>query len=528
MAFAVHSYAIETLIQCFVNGSVFTSINQVKQKLHRIYFEEYFNQLNAKTIVVEEDYIDRDYLEDYAAYYDRCFRDYPRRTHRLHFFDLAFEKDDFDAFLAKEESSLSEQSLQDSYLGFVVVKPLPQSVVGRTCLRTYPSDNGRRFFPSLRTYEVHLFGFRLEVQSLAYQEQDTVVAACATSALWSCFQGTGKLFQHSIPPPVEITEWAGEHMPENIVVASARAFPNAGLTASQMAYAVRRVGLEPVVVGTKNRHGLNGVAYAFLKGRIPCVLVCSLKEWDGSAFVSMGQHAVAITGFSLIETPPQSFVDTGFQLRSARIDKLYGHDDQVGPFARMCWPAPEDAAAGLPVDEGILRTSWPGAVYAQIGFVLLPLYHKIRIPYSEIHDAMLELDRYAEGIRARLEPEVLRAEWDIYLTTASDYKASVREHYPAWGVDPRESLYKELPRFLWRVTVRVGGREQLDLLFDATGIASHDLLVHAVRATGDGYALILSGLAMFNRKHSLAAGRQVEAVLDWIEQSNPLDAADSP
>ncbi|MFC5694846.1 hypothetical protein ACFPU0_04645 [Pseudomonas sp. GCM10022186] len=516
MAFAVRPYAIGTLIQCFVNGSTFTTYGEVKQKLHRIYFEEYFHELKAKTIVVEENYIDRDYLEDYAAYYDRCFRDYPRRTHRLHFFDIEFTEDDFDAFLAGGSDLLSEQQLQASYLGFVVVKPLPQSVVGRTCLKTYPSDNGRRFFPSLRTYEVHLFGLRLEVQSLAYQEQDTVVAACATSALWSCFQGTGKLFQHSIPPPVEITNWAGEHMPENIVVASARAFPNAGLTASQMAYAVRRVGLEPVVVGTKDRHGLNGVAYAFLRGRIPCVLVCSLKVWKDGGFESIGQHAVAVTGFSLPDTPPQSHVDTGFQLRSGRIDKLYGHDDQVGPFARMSWPTAADAALGLPSEEGILKTSWQNNVYADIGFVLLPLYHKIRIPYSEIHDAMLELDRIAEGVRVRLMPQVSRAEWDIYLTTASDYKTSVREDYLSWGIDPRESLYKELPRFLWRVTVRVDDQVQLEFLFDATGIANHDLLVHAVRTTGSGYALILSGVAVVNRKQSIEAGRQAEAVLNWI------------
>ena len=32
------------------------------------------------------------------------------------------------------------------------------------------------------------------------------MAACATSALWSLFQKTAKIFQHSIPSPVEITK----------------------------------------------------------------------------------------------------------------------------------------------------------------------------------------------------------------------------------------------------------------------------------------------------------------------------------
>jgi hypothetical protein len=132
------------------------------------------------------------------------------------------------------------------------------------CLATYPDDGGRRFFPILRKYPVGLFGLELEIETLAYQEQDSVVAACATSALCSCFRGTGKLFQHVIPPPVEITDWAGDHLPEDLVAVSLRAFPNTGLSATQMAHAIRRVGLEAFAVGTQSVYGLHSVTYAYL------------------------------------------------------------------------------------------------------------------------------------------------------------------------------------------------------------------------------------------------------------------------
>ncbi|MDR0674130.1 MAG: hypothetical protein LBF93_10880 [Zoogloeaceae bacterium] len=95
------------------------------------------------------------------------------------------------------------------------------------------------------------------------------MAACATSALWSCFQGTGMLFQHKIPPPVEITKWAGDHLPENLLAASSRTFPNSGLTATQMAHAVRCVGLEPLVIGANSRYAVNSVMYAYLRGKVP-------------------------------------------------------------------------------------------------------------------------------------------------------------------------------------------------------------------------------------------------------------------
>jgi hypothetical protein len=512
LAFEVHPYSIDNLIHCFVEGSEGATPDQIRKKFHRIYFEEYFQELQAKTIVVETDYIDKDYLEDYAAYYDRCFRDYRRRTIRLHFFDVGFDTDEFDGCITGQASGIDELALDAGYLGFVVVKPLPQSIIGRTCLRTYPSG-GRRYFPSLRTYEVHLFGLKLEVQSLAYQEQDTVVAACATSALWSCFQGTGKLFQHPIPPPVKITDWAAAHMPENLVLASARAFPNDGLTASQMAAAVRRLDLEPMVISTKDRHNLNGVAYAFLKGKIPCVMVFSLKEWDEGRFKPKGLHAVAITGFSLSEAPPMPERSTGFQLRAERIDKLYAHDDQVGPFARMTWCTTSAGGPVHPSDVSLLKTSWPGEMFADIQkrFVMIPLYHKIRIPYDEIYAAIMSLDTLIERFRAN-QPQIPRAEWDIYLTNASDYKTSARAEYPALGVPLEDTLYKSLPRFMWRVTVRADNRVEMDLLFDATGIAQHDLLVHHV-SCGGIYEVILQNLGKLFFAHPFKVHDQVPHVL---------------
>src|SRR5262249_17736969 len=98
--------------------------------------------------------------------------------------------------------------------------PLPRTIVGRTCLKTYPHDS-RRDFPITRDYEANLFGMPLRVESLAFQEQDSVAAACATSALWSAFHGTGKQFQHPIPSPVEISKAATAHLPLDT-----RTFPN--------------------------------------------------------------------------------------------------------------------------------------------------------------------------------------------------------------------------------------------------------------------------------------------------------------
>ena len=237
--YEVYPYTIQTLESLLADkASADPSI--VASKIHRTYFEEYFSFIGARTILAENYYIDHDYLDDYSEYYVRCFAPYRRTCVRLHFFDVPFTSVDFANLLTGEESALAHDILRESYLGFVVVKPLPASFVGRTCLRTYPTENTGRSFPIPREYEANLFGFKLAVTTLAFQEQDSVAAACATSALWAAFQGTGKLFQHTIPSPIQITKAA-----TTLNSTNTRTLPNQGLTIEQMATAIRSLSLEP-------------------------------------------------------------------------------------------------------------------------------------------------------------------------------------------------------------------------------------------------------------------------------------------
>src|SRR5829696_2431023 len=48
------------------------------------YLAGYLYDIGARSILEESPYTDRDYLEDYAAYYARCHAGYRRRCARLH------------------------------------------------------------------------------------------------------------------------------------------------------------------------------------------------------------------------------------------------------------------------------------------------------------------------------------------------------------------------------------------------------------------------------------------------------------
>lgn len=161
------------------------------------FLKRYLPRIGVTTLVEEPDYVDRDFLEDFAAYHVRSFTQYRSRCTRLHFFAGGATEEGIRAAML---DAAAAEPLREGYRGFVVVRPLPDTIIGRTCLATYPQKAGvERVYPTLYTQEVNLFGIDLAVETVAFQEQDRDVAACATSALWSVLQKTGRQFQHLIP-----------------------------------------------------------------------------------------------------------------------------------------------------------------------------------------------------------------------------------------------------------------------------------------------------------------------------------------
>lgn len=430
-------------------------------KSHLSYFDEYFSSVGAKTILTEHPYTDRDYLEDYAAYYARCHAEYGRRCARLHFFSRGFDT----TLISKaiEGDAAAVDTLKTSYLGFVVVKPLPSTVIGRTCLVTYGNVGRDRAFPTTRAYTVHIFGIELTVQSLPFQEQDTDVAACATSALWSVFNATGHLFQHHIPSPAEITKAAASS--QRLVN---RTLPAGdGLTAEQMADAIRSVSLEPLYINAKNLELLLISASAYLRAKIPCLLMGAIFECiPGTPERRLGHHAIALGGFGVPKGPPVSYDATLFSAPSTT--RIYAHDDQVGPFSRL----QIDRTQRYP-----LLTSWidrnknRGNVFFEPEILLVPLYHKIRVPITSVISTIAALDRWLETARnAKVLSLADQIEWDIVLSENSDFKSDVYRDTTIISGFRKAILEDDLPRYLWRVSAMSGGQRLFDLLFDATDL----------------------------------------------------------
>lgn len=478
--YRVLPYSKENLVALFLAGAFHARDEYVRRKPQLAYLHDYCLQSKTKSLVYEEQYVDRHFSEDYGGYYVRCFGQYPKRCSRIHLFSSALDKRAFDRILGtKPDSDLSFVS-REHYQGFIVVKPLPETVVGRSCLAP-PLSQSNGVYPTLTPQRANLFGIDLSLSSLPFQEQDHEVAACATSALWSVLHGTARLFEHAVLSPLEITRIALSTLP-----LFGRALPNDGLDIYQMAGVVRHVGLEADVIDATERYLLQACAYAYLRGKVPVLLGIDFN-FDRNKRPEL--HAVALTGYRIGASKPKPTLQTKFRLSATKIDRLYAHDDGVGPFS--------------PIDFGPnnqIVTSWKDSkgqrAKAQPGQLLIPLYPQIRTPFLSIFEAILWFDYLIELLRLhRGLPLTSRLEWDIFLIEVANLKREVIAD-PSIAPEPkRRLLTKSLPKFLWRAAGSVAGVRKFDFLFDATDLLQGRKLVESIpydRALGKALATELN------------------------------------
>jgi hypothetical protein len=257
---------------------------------HATYLFDYLNSpdVAAATMIIEPEYVDRDYAEDYAAFYVSCFYKYDRFCTRVHFFNERISRERFHRIIRGEVPKSSLKRFQDAYIGFIVVRPLPDAMIGRTQLATYKDDGGRRHYTATRKYEVHLAGISLAVESMAFQEQDRAVAACATVALWSCFQKTAQLFGTAAPRPPVITADATSSLYLR------RALPSNGLTTEQICGAIRQNGLDPEVFPVQAI--TPSLLYGYLRFGIPLLMIAKIESYTEQT------HAITLNGYSLVGT----------------------------------------------------------------------------------------------------------------------------------------------------------------------------------------------------------------------------------
>lgn len=446
----------------------FTSVEVIKSKNHFGYFLKYLkNQsLNAQTILLEEDYVSKDFLLDYATYYAFCFKKYPKFCKRIHFFSKAFTKEEFDRLIIDKEES--EKILWKSYLGFIVVKPIPVTVIGFTILKPYdfkPTFGSRNIW-GLREYKVHLCGHEHVVKSLVFQEQDSVLAACATTAIWTMLSKAAVDFHTLLKSPSEITTDT-----DNVAPDGSRLFPNKGLNLLQLCQAILHSGLVSEVKqpdltifdadGKKTDevvscHYLKKILNAYSPLGVPVILIILVPNEE-----TPGLHAVTVSGYKQKAPEPIPPKD-GITFLADNIEKIYAHDDQWGPFVKIEF-----------IDDHKIKTPWtdsdPAHTPTLIERIIVPVYPKVRISYEDIEILVLGLDAiFTLFFGSKIIQDLV---WDIKIIYSEKLKDEI--HTSSLSDPEKVKLVtKSMPRFIWLATCYISEFKIFEFSFDATDVSA--------------------------------------------------------
>ncbi|MHC8378506.1 hypothetical protein ACYZT3_21640 [Pseudomonas sp. MDT1-16] len=131
--------------ECF--GDEFSDIFS-KPQVSYIY--NYLTTLGAQAVLLEPEYIDREFLEDYSNYYVKRFGNDGYVCSRLHFFSCPIRHQSLDKLLLGEPGGdLTFEKLQEHYLGFMVIKPITKTFVGKMGIPRHPATQSTNIRPPI-------------------------------------------------------------------------------------------------------------------------------------------------------------------------------------------------------------------------------------------------------------------------------------------------------------------------------------------------------------------------------------------
>jgi hypothetical protein len=194
---------------------------------------------DCKTVVKEQDYVDKDYQDEYAAYYCKAFKLYGARCIRWHFF----------ACQIPANTTTEFGQFAQHYLGYMVIRPTDLQRVGRTLLRPALTDPNRQFFHCTATCRTNILGQEFTVTGMPFIQQDTQVGACAQASIWMLARYMSRKFGYREYLPSEINNLAKANM------AFGRPLPaENGLNSFQMLDALKGMGI-PALIYMRNALG---------------------------------------------------------------------------------------------------------------------------------------------------------------------------------------------------------------------------------------------------------------------------------
>lgn len=375
------------------------------------------------SILLEPRYICKDHRNLFCNYYAKRFHPIPPYARRLHFFS---ERDmDIDEVLQEPDR------FQSSYIGYSVIRPVPERCVGRTVIDPFKlqTTNKNNFFCLRTRFGVHVNGRRLDVLGYPYISQDGDVTVCAHTALWGVCRYLSERYS-----------LYGEVYPFDLVnltdTAKGRTFPYRTMTYSDYSSILSAFGVHPEILWLWNRGEQPDPdeqrnLYTYIESGFPILVSYKFPNDDSG-------HVVTLVGHTLdYDRKPQPD-QHGFIDSSEFVKEFIVVDDNHFPYQLL----------------GDTCSSYQPWTKRNIFTAVCPLPEKVFLPAEK---ARMWASRYFRRAIERLHeigngPYVSR----LFLTTNSAFKRRcLQRAFSGESIDNLSYMAARanMPHFVWVMEV---------------------------------------------------------------------------
>ncbi len=226
-------------------------------------------------ILIEHGYIDKDYRSTFYNFYAKKGRTYRDDCVRLHLFEGCVKFNQ-----VQTEITCPDDSLEDHYFGYVVLRPTLVATLGRSILSPKIRIGARGTAIQSR-HRVHLLGYTLSVWGFPSMAQHTDIAVCAHVSCWAILRHYSERFpQHREFLTHDITKLSAPFDPGGLT-------PALGLNIFEAERIFQAAGCFPVIVGRQHNCDLQFYVQllAYLESGFP--LFVAMND-HGHAFVAAG------------------------------------------------------------------------------------------------------------------------------------------------------------------------------------------------------------------------------------------------
>ncbi|HXE49122.1 MAG TPA: hypothetical protein VN663_12175 [Ramlibacter sp.] len=366
-------------------------------------------------ILIEFEYVDKDYRSTYYNYYAKKGRRYRPDCVRLHLFDRTVSA-------GPDAGSLScaDERLSDHYYGYLVLRPTLQSTVGRSLLSP-DIRQGAAGLVMRSKHTVHVLGYRLEVHGFPSMDQHVDIAVCAHVSCWAILRYYSQRFpRHAEVLLQEVVKMAHAFDPGGLV-------PSNGLIMAEAERVFQAAGTYPLVITRGEWGSFYRQLLAYLESGFPL-------------FTGMNDigHAVVVIGHSVKNPPKRQHATDPASHAWQLVSHFTVVDDNQLPYICIEGPSANESVAVAPV----------GAKYTADSFdqfiVALPekIYYSAKAVEELVPTVAADLLGFGPG------EHIFR----YFVTTLSRFRQEIRENASQYKESFIQAIM-DLPaaQFIWVV-----------------------------------------------------------------------------